>query len=109
QRVEHADDLAVDQVEQHRDRVAGHRRVRRVADHDDVDRSELVCMRFHRALPSRLAAFRADPAAPPAGEQGCTPHAPEGRAYQSRVVSESIATVIVIARTSGTSSPAVTS
>jgi hypothetical protein len=40
--VEHADDAAVDKVEQQRCRLAGHRSAGGIADDDDVDGAELV-------------------------------------------------------------------
>ena len=47
QEVEHADDPALDEVEQQRNRLAGHRSVGRIADHDDVDRPQFLAVSFH--------------------------------------------------------------
>jgi hypothetical protein len=47
QRVEHADDPAVDEVEQEGDRLTGLRRIRWIADHDYVDRAERLFVAFH--------------------------------------------------------------
>ena len=47
--VEHADDAAVDEVDEQRDGLAGARRVRRVADDDDVDGSEFQVLCAHCA------------------------------------------------------------
>ena len=45
--IEHADDPALDEVDEQRHGLAGHRRVRRISDHHDVDRAQLVLVGFH--------------------------------------------------------------
>ena len=50
QDVEHADDSAIDEIDEYRDSVAGHRGVRGIRDHHDVDGAKFVFVRFHPFL-----------------------------------------------------------
>ena len=52
--VEHADDSAINEIDEYRNSVAGHRCVRGIRDHHDVDGAKFVFVRFHPCLHSSV-------------------------------------------------------
>jgi len=48
--IEHADDPAIDQIDEHRNSFARHRSVCRIRDHHDVDGAKFVFVRFDPCL-----------------------------------------------------------
>jgi len=48
--VEHADDPAIDQIDEHRNSFARHRSICRIRDHHDVDGAKFVFVRFDPCL-----------------------------------------------------------